>query len=157
MISKKLSFQNFITLLSYRTKTSERRIKKIYDAMIQLIIEELKTSGEINLRNFCTISLKYIDGGDRYVPKCAGSTETVLKYCKPTVTVSIKPSPSIRKTIKEYIYMDNDDFVSQVKTQEKKDEIRQLLVEKFDKTFDEIKQEALKPIAFKEEEEDDGV
>lgn len=67
-MSKPITKRQFFEILASRSKLSEKTVRKLYDVMFKLIIEELKFNGEIDLPSICKIRAVNRKGKDMYVP-----------------------------------------------------------------------------------------
>jgi nucleoid DNA-binding protein len=127
--NKKTPFPDFIKLLAYRSKLSEKTVRKVYSELINLIEDELKMNNLVYLRGLGVISLKYIEAQDRYIPNRQTGCST-KHYCEPTIMLHMNFSKALKDKIKNYI--NNSVEIKTESTKRiKQDEIRTILVERY--------------------------
>ena len=92
-----LNYNELMTLLSIRTRLSEKSVKKVYQALIEYLIEDLKTNGKTRLKWLGTFDSYVTEGGVRMIP--VGNGKRVEKYCSPKRKVKFTPAESFDENL----------------------------------------------------------
>ena len=85
-----MRFSDLMTTLANRTKLSEKTVRKVYNALFELVAEELRFSDEVRLKRFGVFTTVQRGGKDRAVPRPDGTIE--IKYIEPYQKIKFKPA-----------------------------------------------------------------
>lgn len=146
----------FFKLLSLRSGISEKSVKMVYNALIDLVMESLQMNNKIDLPNFVSFKSKILAGGTRLVPDPVNK-EPVKKYCKPSVMVSVKMSPMFKRTIRNYAISHEKKELAEILPEKRREIIKRQLLEGFENNVhtDVVLQDNLgKPIGADEDWEE---
>lgn len=108
MGSRKLTFNDFVSILSMRTGLKDDTIKRLYKKMVELIEEEIRIHGEVHLVDLGTLKVKVIPGRDKYVPLKTGGS--VKRYCSPTLSMGFSPSVAFKKRLNKMLIEGESDY-----------------------------------------------
>lgn len=87
-------FSDFIKIVSHKAKLSPKTVQKVYNAMLDYIVEELQLREAVYLRGLGYIGAIPVGGYDKLMPETFGSTNMVYKYVPPQYRISYKPTPT---------------------------------------------------------------
>lgn len=96
-MAKSLRFTEYIKKVANRAKLSERSVRKVYDAMFEIVTEELRFADEIRLKRFGTFYTVQKGGTDKRIPNPDGSWS--VRYIEPYQNVKFKPSGEFKNYI----------------------------------------------------------
>ena len=96
-MARSLRFTEYIKKVANRAKLSERSVRKVYDAMFEIVTEELRFAGEIRLKRFGTFYTVQKGGTDKRIPNPDGSWS--VRYIEPYQNVRFKPSGEFKNYI----------------------------------------------------------
>lgn len=96
-MARSLRFTEYIKKVANRTKLSERSVRKVYDAMFEIVTEELRFADEIRLKRFGTFYTVQKGGTDKRIPNPDGSWS--VRYIEPYQNVRFKPSGEFKNYI----------------------------------------------------------
>ena len=88
-MGKSIRFSDLMTTLANRTKLSEKTVRKVYNALFEIVAEELRFSDEVRLKRFGVFSTVQRGGKDRPVPRPDGTIE--MRYIEPYQKIMFKP------------------------------------------------------------------
>lgn len=89
-MGKSIRFSDLMTTLANRTKLSEKTVRKVYNALFEIVAEELRFSDEVRLKRFGVFSTVQRGGRDRPVPRPDGTIE--MRYIEPYQKIKFKPA-----------------------------------------------------------------
>ena len=89
-MGKSIRFSDLMTTLANRTKLSEKTVRKVYNALFEIVAEELRFSDEVRLKRFGVFSTVQRGGKDRPVPRPDGTIE--MRYIEPYQKIKFKPA-----------------------------------------------------------------
>ena len=89
-MGKSIRFSDLMTTLANRTKLSEKTVRKVYNALFEIVAEELRFSDEVRLKRFGVFSTVQRGGKDRPVPRPDGTIE--MRYIEPYQKIRFKPA-----------------------------------------------------------------
>ena len=89
-MGKSIRFTDLMTTLANRTKLSEKTVRKVYNALFEIVAEELRFSDEVRLKRFGVFSTVQRGGRDRPVPRPDGTIE--MRYIEPYQKIRFKPA-----------------------------------------------------------------
>lgn len=89
-MGKSIRFSDLMTTLANRTKLSEKTVRKVYNALFEIVAEELRFSDEVRLKRFGVFSTVQRGGRDRPVPRPDGTIE--MRYIEPYQKIRFKPA-----------------------------------------------------------------
>lgn len=89
-MGKSIRFSDLMTTLANRTKLSEKTVRKVYNALFEIVAEELRFSDEVRLKRFGVFSTVQRGGRDRPVPRPDGTIE--MKFIEPYQKIRFKPA-----------------------------------------------------------------
>lgn len=96
-MARSLRFTEYIKKVANRAKLSERSVRKVYDAMFEIVTEELRFADEIRLKRFGTFYTVQKGGTDKRIPNPDGSWS--VRYIEPYQNVRFKPSGEFKNYI----------------------------------------------------------
>ena len=96
-MARSLRFTEYIKKVANRAKLSERSVRKVYDAMFEIVTEELRFADEIRLKRFGTFYTVQKGGTDKRIPNPDGSWS--VRYIEPYQNVKFKPSGEFKNYI----------------------------------------------------------
>lgn len=96
-MARSLRFTEYIKKVANRAKLSERSVRKVYDAMFEIVTEELRFADEIKLKRFGTFYTVQKGGTDKRIPNPDGSWS--VRYIEPYQNVRFKPSGEFKNYI----------------------------------------------------------
>ena len=96
-MARSLRFTEYIKKVANRAKLSERSVRKVYDAMFEIVTEELRFADEIRLKRFGTFYTVQKGGTDKRIPNPDGSCS--VRYIEPYQNVRFKPSGEFKNYI----------------------------------------------------------
>ena len=96
-MARSLRFTEYIKKVANRAKLSERSVRKVYDAMFEIMTEELRFADEIRLKRFGTFYTVQKGGTDKRIPNPDGSWS--VRYIEPYQNVRFKPSGEFKNYI----------------------------------------------------------
>lgn len=96
-MARSLRFTEYIKKVANRAKLSERSVRKVYDAMFEIVAEELRFADEIRLKRFGTFYTVQKGGTDKRIPNPDGSWS--VRYIEPYQNVRFKPSGEFKNYI----------------------------------------------------------
>lgn len=96
-----LTHKELISLMAMRTRTSEKVVSKLYKALADYIIEELKITGVVRLQWLGVFYSYMTEAGVRKVPNAEGKRVDV--YCPSRRKVAFTPSESFKENLNEEI------------------------------------------------------
>lgn len=96
-----LTYGEFVKVLRLRTGLSEKTINKVYEAMIDFIIEELKVNEKVYLKWLGYFYTYWTEGGERNVPHRDGGF--IKRYCAPKRKVAFKETDTFRDNLNNAI------------------------------------------------------
>ena len=96
-MARSLRFTDYIKKVANRAKLSERSVRKVYDAMFEIVTEELRFADEIRLKRFGTFYTVQKGGTDKRIPNPDGSWS--VRYIEPYQNVRFKPSGEFKNYI----------------------------------------------------------
>lgn len=94
-----LTHSELMKVLSLRTHLSEKSVRKVYTALIEYLIEDLKSNGKTRLQWLGNFYSDISEGGVRKVPSLDG--QLVDKYCSPKRKVRFIPAESFIENLNE--------------------------------------------------------
>lgn len=98
--SPTLSYPQLLKLISSKTNLSTNTIEKVYIALIDYLIENLKVNGRTKFQWLGTFVCKTTKGGEKWMPQ-RGQSEQVLKYCFPKRKVYFYPASTFNENLNE--------------------------------------------------------
>lgn len=96
-MARSLRFTEYIKKVANRARLSERSVRKVYDAMFEIVTEELRFADEIRLKRFGTFYTVQKGGTDKRIPNPDGSWS--VRYIEPYQNVRFKPSGEFKNYI----------------------------------------------------------
>lgn len=96
-MARSLRFTEYIKKVANRAKLSERSVRKVYDAMFEIVTEELRFADEIRLKRFGMFYTVQKGGTDKRIPNPDGSWS--VRYIEPYQNVRFKPSGEFKNYI----------------------------------------------------------
>lgn len=96
-----LTYGEFVKVMRLRTGLSEKTINKLYEAMVDFIIEELKVNGKVYLKWLGYFYTYWTDGVVKNVPNREGGT--IRRYCAPKRKVEFKTTETFRDNLNSAI------------------------------------------------------
>ena len=94
-----LTHSELMTVLSLRTHLSEKSVRKVYTALIEYLIEDLKCNGKTRLQWLGNFYTDMSEGGVRKVPSPDG--QLTDRYCSPKRKVYFVPAESFEENLNE--------------------------------------------------------
>lgn len=94
-----LTHAELMKVLSMRTHLSEASVRKVYSALIEYIVEDLKCNGKTRLQWLGSFYADMSEGGIRKVPSKDG--KVVEKYCAPRRKAYFTPADTFLDNLNE--------------------------------------------------------
>jgi nucleoid DNA-binding protein len=96
-MGRSLRFTEYIKKVANRSRLSEKSVRRVYDAMFEIVSEELRFTDEIRLKRFGTFYTVQKGGVDKRIPNPDGSYS--VRYIEPYQGVRFKPSGEFKNYI----------------------------------------------------------